>query len=155
MRIGFYAGSFDPLTLGHSDIINRSLSLVDKLIIGIGVSATKKPLFSLEERKAIIEKEHATDSISVVGFDGLLVDVAREHKASVIVRGLRSATDFEYEAQMTAMNRTMDKDIETIFLAASPEVGFISSTLVRQIAAMGGDVSPFVSANVKKMMEKK
>ncbi|MBE8191594.1 MAG: pantetheine-phosphate adenylyltransferase [Alphaproteobacteria bacterium] len=161
MRIGLYPGSFDPITLGHKDIITRALSLVDKLVVGVGVSATKKPLFNVEERIAMIEEELASAAkkagveLSVLSFDGLLVDVAQKHKASLIVRGLRSGTDFEYEAQMTAMNRKMNKDIETVFLASTPEVGFISSTLVRQISAMGGDVSPFVSPYVKKLMEKK
>lgn len=161
MRIGLYPGSFDPITLGHKDIITRALSLVDKLVVGVGVSATKKPLFNVEERIAMIEEELASAAkkagveLSVLSFDGLLVDVAQKHKANLIVRGLRSGTDFEYEAQMTAMNRKMNKDIETVFLASTPEVGFISSTLVRQISAMGGDVSPFVSPYVKKLMEKK
>ncbi|MDC0147794.1 pantetheine-phosphate adenylyltransferase [Alphaproteobacteria bacterium] len=150
MRTGFYPGSFDPITNGHIDIIKRGLSIVDKLVVGIGISATKSPLFTLEKRLAMIETEMSPIAkqmgvdLQVVSFDGLLVDVAREHGASLILRGLRTAADFEYEAQMTSMNRSMAPEVETVFLAASANVGFISSTLVRQIHAMGGDVSPFV-----------
>ena len=150
MRTGFYPGSFDPITNGHIDIIKRGLSIVDKLVVGIGISATKSPLFTLEKRLAMIEMEMSPIAkqmgvdLQVVSFDGLLVDVAREHGASLILRGLRTAADFEYEAQMTSMNRSMAPEVETVFLAASANVGFISSTLVRQIHAMGGDVSPFV-----------
>ena len=150
MRTGFYPGSFDPITNGHIDIIKRGLSIVDKLVVGIGISATKSPLFTLEKRLAMIETEMSPIAkqmgvdLQVVSFDGLLVDVAREHGASLILRGLRTAADFEYEAQMTSMNRSMAPEVETVFLAASANVGFISSTLVRQIHAMGGDVCPFV-----------
>ena len=150
MRTGFYPGSFDPITNGHIDIIKRGLSIVDKLVVGIGISATKSPLFTLEKRLAMIETEMSPIAkqmgvdLQVVSFDGLLVDVAREHGASLILRGLRTAADFEYEAQMTSMNRSMAPEVETVFLAASANVGFISSTLVRQIHAMGGDVTPFV-----------
>jgi pantetheine-phosphate adenylyltransferase len=150
MRVGFYPGSFDPITNGHIDIIHRGLSIVDKLVVGIGINATKSPLFSLEQRLAMVETQMAPIAetmgceLAVVSFDGLLVDVAKEQGASLIIRGLRTAADFEYEAQMTSMNRSMSPDVETVFLAASPDVGFISSTLVRQINAMGGDISPFV-----------
>ncbi len=160
MRTGFYPGSFDPITNGHVDIITRSFSLVDKLIIGVGVHATKQPLFTLEQRLAIIKShiaplaKKAGVNLSVISFDGLLVDVARTHKASIIVRGLRAANDFDYEAPMAAMNQRMAADIETVFLAANPEVSFISSTLVRQISAMGGDISPFVPPLVLEHIKK-
>ena len=150
MRTGLYPGSFDPITNGHIDIIKRSLGLVDKLIIAIGVSATKKPLFSFEQREAMLTAEigglakQMGVEIEVISFQDLLVNVARKHKAQFIIRGLRNGEDFEYEAQMTAMNRTMASDIETIFLSASPETAHISSTLVRQILSMKGDISPFV-----------
>ncbi len=158
MRTGFYPGSFDPITNGHIDIIQRSLRMVDKLFIGIGVSASKKPLFTFEQRQAMIGEEISPLAkkqgveLEVVSFDGLLVDVARQYGATIIVRGLRTAADFDYEAQMVAMNRTMVPELETVFLPAAPEVGFISSTLVRQIHAMGGDIAPFVPKSVTKKM---
>ena len=156
MRVGLYPGSFDPITVGHIDIIERAFTIVDHLVIAIGKNATKTPLFELDQRIAMIEEElgpmaAARDvRLEVISFDTLLVDVARQYKANLIIRGLRSAGDFEYEAQMTAMNRAMVPEIETIFLPASPEVGFVSSTLVRQIVGMGGVVDPFVPASVLK-----
>ena len=154
MRVGLYPGSFDPITNGHVDIIKRSFGVVDKLIVGIGVSATKTPVFTFEQRQKMIEAETASVAkekgvaLEVVSFSELLVDVARQHGANIIVRGLRTAADYEYEAQMTSMNRSMAPEIETIFLPAAPEVSFVSSTLVRQILAMGGDISPFVPKSV-------
>ncbi len=150
MRVGLYPGSFDPITNGHIDIITRALSLVDKLIVAVGVSATKTPLFSFEQRQRMLESEIAPLAkkmgveMQVISFQELLVDVAQAQGAQVIIRGLRDGGDYAYEAQMTAMNRAMAPDIETVFLAASPETSFISSTLVRQILSMGGDISPFV-----------
>lgn len=150
MRIGLYPGSFDPITNGHIDIIQRSLSIVDKLVVAIGVSATKTPIFTFDDRVAMIEQEIGTLAkkkgvqLSVVGFENLLVEEARKQNASLIIRGLRTAGDFEYEAQMTSMNRQMAPEVETVFLTAAPEVSYVSSTLVRQILAMGGDISPFV-----------
>ena len=154
MRTGLYPGSFDPITNGHVDIIQRSLKLVDKLIIGIGVSATKTPLFSFEQREAMLQTEIGPLAeklgveMKVISFQGLLVDVARENGADIILRGLRTAADYEYEAQMTSMNRSMAPEVETVFLPAAPEVSFVSSTLVRQILSMGGDISPFVPQSV-------
>ncbi len=154
MRVGLYPGSFDPITNGHIDIIRRSLKIVDKLIVAIGVSATKQPVFTFEQRQAMIETEigplakELGVEMQVVSFQDLLVDVARAHGADIILRGLRTAADYEYEAQMTSMNRSMAPEIETVFLPASPEVSFVSSTLVRQIMAMGGDISPFVPQSV-------
>jgi pantetheine-phosphate adenylyltransferase len=154
MRVGLYPGSFDPITNGHVDIIKRSLGLVDRLIVGIGISATKTPVFSFEQRQRMIEAEAAGVAkqkkveLDVIAFDELLVDVARKQGANIIFRGLRTAADYEYEAQMTSMNRSMAPEIETVFLPAAPEVSFVSSTLVRQILAMGGDVSPFVPRSV-------
>jgi len=159
MRSGFYPGSFDPITIGHVDIIKRCLRVVDRLIVGIGVNVSKTPLFTFEQRVQMIESEigpmakAAGVTLEVVDFDDLLVDVARRHDAKIILRGLRTAADFEYEAQMTSMNRAMAPEIETVFLPASPEVGFISSTLVRQILAMGGDISPFVPTGVLEMID--
>lgn len=154
MRVGLYPGSFDPITVGHIDIIERAFTIVDHLVIAIGKNATKTPLFELDKRLAMIEDEVGPKAaarnvrLEVISFDKLLVDVAREYNAKLIIRGLRSAADFEYETQMTAMNRAMAPDVETIFLPASPEVGFVSSTLVRQIVAMDGVVDPFVPASV-------
>ncbi|MDP1628109.1 pantetheine-phosphate adenylyltransferase [Parvibaculum sp.] len=154
-RIGLYPGTFDPMTNGHLDIIRRGLKLVDHLIVAIGVNATKTPLLTLEERFQLIEQEAGPiakelgSKISTASFSGLVVNAADEHGATVIVRGLRGAVDFEYETQMVGMNRVMNPHVETVFLAASPETQFISSTLVRQIAAMDGDISPFVPPHVK------
>jgi len=155
-RVGFYPGTFDPLTNGHMDIIRRALVLVDHLVISIGVHATKEPMLSLEERLALIEAEvkplakSAGATIAISTFSGLLVEAASKAGARIIIRGLRGAVDYEYEAQMVGMNRTMKPGIETVFLTASPETQFISSTLVRQIASMGGDVAPFVPKRVEK-----
>ncbi len=160
-RIGFTSGSFDPVTNGHSDIIARAARLVDALVIGIGVHPGKTPLFSVEEKVAMLEAETASIGrktgcrIEIVTFDGLTVDAAREAKASVIFRGLRDATDFDYEMQMAGMNGTMADDIDTVFLPASPDVRHITATLVRQIAMMGGDVSAFVSKDVARRLKAK
>ena len=154
MRVGLYPGSFDPITNGHIDIIKRALVLVDKLVIAIGISATKAPLFSFEQRQAMLEAEigplaeQLGVEMQVSSFQDLLVKVARDQGAQLIIRGLRNGEDFEYEAQMTAMNRTMAAEIETVFLSASPETAHISSTLVRQILSMKGDISPFVPKSV-------
>lgn len=154
MRIGLYPGSFDPITNGHIDIIKRSLVLVDRLVIAIGISATKTPLFSFEQREAMLQAEIGPLAeklgveMQVISFQDLLVNVARDQGAQLIIRGLRNGEDFEYEAQMTAMNRTMASEIETVFLSASPETAHISSTLVRQILSMKGDISPFVPKSV-------
>jgi len=154
-RVGLYPGTFDPMTNGHLDVIRRALKLVDHLVVAIGVNATKQPLISLEERFALIEAEAGPvakeigSKISTASFSGLVVNAADEHGANVIIRGLRGAVDFEYETQMVGMNRVMNPHVETVFLAASPETQFISSTLVRQIASMGGDITPFVPPLVK------
>jgi pantetheine-phosphate adenylyltransferase len=154
-RVGLYPGTFDPMTNGHLDVIRRALTLVDHLVVAIGVNATKQPLISLEERFALIEAEAGPvakeigSKISTASFSGLVVNAADEHGANVIIRGLRGAVDFEYETQMVGMNRVMNPHVETVFLAASPETQFISSTLVRQIASMGGDITPFVPPLVK------
>lgn len=154
-RVGLYPGTFDPMTNGHLDVIRRGLKLVDHLVVAIGLNATKTPLISLEERFALIEAEagpiakEVGSKISTASFSGLVVNAADEHGATVIIRGLRGAVDFEYETQMVGMNRVMNPHVETVFLAASPETQFISSTLVRQIASMGGDITPFVPSSVK------
>jgi pantetheine-phosphate adenylyltransferase len=153
-RIGFYSGSFDPVTFGHTDVITRACRLVDKLVIGIGVHAEKKPLFSAQERIEMLAAETEEiakaigTAIEIVTFDNLAVETAKAHQANVIFRGLRDGADFDYEMQMAGMNGAMAPDIETVFVAASPGVRHIAANLVRQIALMGGDVSPFVSKAV-------
>jgi pantetheine-phosphate adenylyltransferase len=151
---GFYPGSFDPLTLGHMDIITRTARFVDKLVISVGVHHGKKPLFTIEDRVDMLKAEtvsvakKAGIKIEVRTFDNLSVDAARDAGANVIIRGLRDVSDFDYEIQMAGMNGQMAPDIETVFLAASPEVRHIASSLVRQIASMGGDASSFVPGTV-------
>lgn len=155
-RIGIYPGTFDPMTNGHIDIIRRALTLVDHLVVAIGINASKTPMLTFEERAALIEAEAGPvakklgSKISTASFSGLVVDAADAHGANVIIRGLRGAVDYEYEVQMVGMNRVMNPQVETVFLTASPETQFISSTLVRQIAGMGGDISPFVPKRVEK-----
>ena len=154
LRIGFYSGSFDPVTLGHTDVITRAAALVDELVIGIGINPSKAPLFSEAERVSMLEEETGPIAkalnckIRVVTFSGLAVTAARAHKASVIVRGLRDGTDFDYEMQMSGMNGEMAPEIQTVFVSASPSVRHIAANLVRAVATMGGDASPFVSKGV-------
>jgi pantetheine-phosphate adenylyltransferase len=160
-RIGFYSGSFDPVTNGHMDVIARAARLVDVLVIGIGVHPGKAPLFTPVEKSAMLMAETAAVAkltgcrISTTQFDGLTVDAARACGASIIVRGLRDGTDLDYEMQMAGMNGAMSPEIETVFLPASPDVRHITASLVRQIAMMGGNVSSFVSKNVAKALKVK
>ncbi len=155
MRIGLYPGTFDPLTLGHVDIITRAAALVDRLVIGVAINRDKGPLFSLEERVAMIEVEAQALSsrmgveIVVHPFENLLIDCARDVGAQIIIRGLRAVTDFEYEFQMVGMNRAMDDSIETVFLMAEARHQAIASKLVKEIARLGGDVTKFVSPAIK------
>ena len=154
MRMGLYPGTFDPITLGHIDIIRRASVLVDRLVIGVAINRDKGPLFTLEERVAMIEAECAKLSaqtgteIVVHPFENLLVDCARDVGAGLIVRGLRAVADFEYEFQMVGMNRVLDESIETVFLMADAETQAIASKLVKEIARLGGDVSAFVTPAV-------
>ena len=149
-RIAIYAGSFDPMTNGHLDVLKGALALADKVYAAIGIHPGKTPIFSFEERVFLIERAareafgNDASRLEVISFDGLLVDVARKRGASVIVRGLRDGTDLDYEMGMAGMNGAMAPDVQTIFLPASPPVRMITATLVRQIAAMGGDIRPFV-----------
>ena len=155
MRIGLYPGTFDPITLGHLDIINRAALLVDRLVIGVAINRDKGPLFSLEDRVAMIEAECAAlgaatgTEIVAHPFESLLIDCAHDVGAQVIVRGLRAVADFEYEFQMVGMNRAMDSSVETVFLMAEAKHQAIASKLVKEIARLGGDVSKFVTPPVK------
>jgi pantetheine-phosphate adenylyltransferase len=154
MRIGLYPGTFDPVTLGHIDIIRRATQLVDKLVIGVAINRDKGPLFSLEDRVAMLEAEcaelGAQTGVEIVAhpFENLLIDCARDVGASIIIRGLRAVADFEYEFQMVGMNRRLDDSIETVFLMAEAEHQAIASKLVKEIARLGGDVSQFVTPAV-------
>jgi pantetheine-phosphate adenylyltransferase len=149
-RIGLYPGTFDPVTLGHLDIIKRAVKLVDHLVIGVATNATKEPLFTLEERKKMLESEAAPlakgrATIEVKPFEMLLVKFAESVGASMIIRGLRAVSDFEYEFQMVAMNQRLNTEIETVFLMADPRHQAIASRLVKEIALLGGDVSAFTT----------
>ena len=150
MRIGFYPGSFDPITYGHLDVIARAARIVDKLVIGVGLHGSKQALLDAETRVKLIEQvikpiaEHAGLKVSVVTFADLTVQAAHKAHAGVIIRGLRDASDFDYEVQMAQMNGALSPEIETVFLAASPATRMISSSLVKQIAKMGGDTSLFL-----------
>ena len=151
-RIGIYPGTFDPITLGHTDIIRRGAKLVDELIIGVTTNPSKNPMFSTEERFAMVEREVQAlglTNVKVVGFNALLVKFANKMGANVIIRGLRAVADFEYEYQMAGMNQQLDDEIETIFLMADVSLQPIASKLVKEIALYGGDITPFVSAEVK------
>ena len=150
-RLGLYPGTFDPITLGHMDIIERGAKLVDRLIVGVTTNIAKSPMFSDEERIAIVRREvGAIDGrLEVVGFDSLLVDFADECGAATIIRGIRGVTDFEYEYQLTGMNRQLNDRIETIFLMADVSLQPIASRLVKEIAIYGGDISRFVTAAVR------
>jgi pantetheine-phosphate adenylyltransferase len=153
-RTALYAGSFDPLTNGHLDVIKASLAVADTIYAAIGIHPGKTPLFSFEERVKLIEAAAKAElgadhrRIKVVAFDGLVVEAARKHRCSIMIRGLRDGTDLDYEMQMAGMNETMAPELQTVFLPASPSVRTITATLVRQIASMGGDIRPFVPAAV-------
>jgi pantetheine-phosphate adenylyltransferase len=151
-RIGVYPGTFDPITLGHADIIRRGAKLVDQLIIGVTTNPSKSPLFSPDERIAMVEREVdllGIDNVSVVGFNALLMRFAERQGASVIVRGLRAVADFEYEYQMAGMNQQLNSGIETVFLMADVSLQPIASKLVKEIAMFGGDIAAFVSPTVR------
>jgi pantetheine-phosphate adenylyltransferase len=150
-RIGVYPGTFDPITLGHMDIIRRGAKLVDRLIIGVTTNPSKSPMFSVDERMAMVRREVSEigGAIEVVSFDALLMKFAQDQGASVIIRGLRAVADFEYEYQMAGMNQQLNADIETVFLMADVALQPIASKLVKEIAIYGGDISRFVRPSVK------
>ncbi|MEO9634716.1 MAG: pantetheine-phosphate adenylyltransferase [Parasphingorhabdus sp.] len=150
MRIGVYPGTFDPITLGHMDIIRRGMRLVDKLVIGVTTNPSKSPMFADEERIAMVRRETADlgDGVEVVGFNSLLMKFAEKQGAGVIVRGLRAVADFEYEYQMAGMNQQLNGNIETVFLMADVSLQPIASRLVKEIAMFGGDIHKFVTPPV-------
>jgi len=154
-RVGIYPGSFDPLTKGHEDLIHRSLGFLDKLVVAVAVNVGKQPLFSLDERVTLIRETVEEPKVDVQSFDGLLVDFARKIGATVIVRGLRAVSDFEYEFQMALMNRHLAPKLETIFLVPAFDLTYLSSSLVREVARFGGDVSGLVHPVVQAALRKK
>ena len=148
-KIVLYPGTFDPITNGHLDLIERAARLFDKVIIGVAISEEKKTLFNVEQRVELVKNVVANiDNVEVCGFKGLLVDLAKEKNANVLLRGLRAVSDFEYEFQLANMNRRLSPNLESLFLTPSEQHSFISSTLVREVASLGGDVSQFVPAEV-------
>jgi pantetheine-phosphate adenylyltransferase len=159
--VGLYPGTFDPVTLGHLDIVERAVKLVDHLVIGIANNPSKSQLFSLEERVEMMRRESAPlsgngyASITVETFDSLLIQFARKLGARMIIRGLRAVSDFEYEFQMVAMNQRLEPDIETVFLMADPRHQAIASRLVKEIASFGGDVSPFTTPAVAEALKQR
>lgn len=161
MRIGLYPGTFDPITLGHLDIIQRAMLLVDRLVIGVAINRDKGPMFDLDERVAMVQHEcdaavnRIGGEIVVHPFENLLIDCARDVGATVIIRGLRAVSDFEYEFQMVGMNRALDSSIETVFLMADARRQAIASKLVKEIGRLGGDVSKFVTPPVNDALRKR
>jgi pantetheine-phosphate adenylyltransferase len=161
MRTGLYPGTFDPITLGHIDIIKRACRLVDRLVIGVAINRDKGPLFTLEERVAMVEAECAklaeatATEIVAHPFENLLIDCAKDVGAGIIIRGLRAVADFEYEFQMVGMNRKLDAEITTVFLMAEADRQAIASKLVKEIARLGGDISHFVPAAVAEAVTEK
>lgn len=155
-NIAVYAGTFDPITYGHIDVIERAARLFDRVIIGVAINSNKKPLFSLEERVELTKNVLSyLPNVSVAGFDGLLLDFAKQHQANVILRGLRAVADFDYEFQLASMNRFMNSSIESVFLMPAEKYMYISSSLVREIASLNGDVAGFVPPIVVDALNKK
>ena len=154
-RLAIYPGSFDPITRGHEDLVRRSLAFVDRVIVAVAVNVAKQPLFTPEERLELIRTTVADARVEVRTFDGLLVEFARKVGAAVIVRGLRAVSDFEYEFQMALMNRTLAPSIETVFLVPAFDLTYLSSSLVREVARFGGDVSALVHPVVQQALKRK
>jgi len=156
MSKALYPGTFDPITLGHIDIIERALNLFDEIIIAIATSDSKTPLFSLEERIEQIETIFkGNKNVRAIGFTGLIVDLAKQEEVTMLIRGLRAVSDFEYEFQLANMNRAMSPEIESVFLTPKAKFSFLSSTLVREIASMGGKVSAFVDPVIEQALKKR
>ncbi|PCI66027.1 MAG: pantetheine-phosphate adenylyltransferase [Gammaproteobacteria bacterium] len=155
-KIVIYPGTFDPITNGHVDLIERAARLFDKIIVAVAMSEGKSPLFDVDKRVSIVEEVVAPiKNVEVVGFSGLLVDFAKEHNANALLRGLRAVSDFEYEFQLANMNRRLSPDLESLFLTPAEQFSFISSTLVREIATLSGDVSQFVPEAVQRALAEK
>ena len=154
-RIAVYPGSFDPITRGHEDLIRRAFTFADRVVVAVAVNAAKQPLFTLAERVALIQQAVATPHVDVRSFEGLLAEFARSVGASVIVRGLRAVSDFEYEFQMALMNRNLAPGIETVFLVPAFDLTYLSSRLVREVARFGGDVSQLVHPAVQQALHQK
>ena len=155
MATAFYPGTFDPATLGHIDLIRRAAKLFDEVIVGVAGNQDKSPLFTLDERVELLEAAvDGLDNVRVIGFNNLLIDCVREQNADTILRGLRAVSDFEYEFQLAAMNRHLDPGIETTFLTPSESYAFLSSTLIKEVASLGGDVSEFVPPQVMKALKR-
>jgi len=151
-----YPGTFDPITKGHIDLVERATRIFDHVVVAVVTDGSKQPLFSIEERITMASDAlNGLDGVEVVSFDGLLVEFARSIGAGVILRGLRAVSDFEYEFQLAGMNRHLASDIETMFLTPAEQFSYISSSLVREIASLGGDVAPFVGKNVQLALEQK
>ena len=156
MRVAVYPGSFDPVTLGHIDIIQRTAKMFDKVVIGVLRNRSKSPLFTAEERVELLKQVTADiPNVEVQSFQGLLIDFVRQNHANVIVRGLRAITDFEYELQMAQTNRIMSPDLDTLFLTTSLEYAYLSSTTVKEVAAFGGDISAFVPPYVEEKIRER
>ncbi len=161
LKTAIYPGTFDPITMGHIDIIKRAVTIMDKLVIAIAADTAKTPVFSLKQRvemvkndiKNLFEKKDAS-KIEVIGFEGLLVDCAKQHGANVIIRGLRAVSDFEYEFQMAGMNAKLNPLVQTVFLPASEHTHFIASRFVKEIARLGGNIEGLVSKDVEKKLRK-
>ena len=155
-QIAIYPGAFDPTTKGHEDLISRSLHFVERLIVAVAASTTKNPLFSVEERVSLLQEIVADEErVEVRSFDGLLADFAQEVGAGIVVRGLRAVSDFEYEFQMALMNRKLRSDLETVFLVPARHLTFLSSSLVREVASLGGDVTDLVHPTVHQALKRK
>lgn len=148
-RIAVYPGTFDPITMGHEDIVRRAANLFDQVIVAVAGSTSKQTLFSLQERVALAQSVFSGENIRVVGFDGLLMQFVQAQGAQIVIRGLRAASDFEYEFQLAGMNRKLYPRLETLFMTPAEEFMFISSSLVREVARLGGDVNQFVSPGVE------
>ena len=153
-RVAVYPGTFDPVTHGHTDLVSRASRLFERVIVAIAESPHKEPLLSLAERIELAESQFGhLDNIEIVGFNNLLVEFVKQNNAGVIIRGLRMVSDFEYEFQLASMNRNLCEDIETMFLTPDEQFGFISSTLVREVARLGGDVSQFVGPEIEAALQ--
>lgn len=154
IRTAIYPGTFDPITNGHMDIIRRTLAVVDELVVGVALDTAKTPMFDIDQRAVLVEEDLGqlgpdAKRVRVVSFSGLLVNMAAEQGATLLIRGLRAVSDFEYEFQMAALNRRLDANIETLFIPASESTHFISSRFIKQIARLGGEIDEFVSPHVK------